>query len=76
MEAAAAPWILVGGSAVGATPGAWQALGVVLVGAGVLLVRGIRVRTDTPGVVLALSISATIAGYTLVVPGVVLVAGT
>ena len=58
--------VLVGGSVVGATLGAWQALGVVLVGAGVLLVRGIRGHTVTRGVVLALTISATIAGYTLV----------
>ncbi len=58
--------VLVGASLAGAVLGAWQALGVVLVGAGVLLVRGLRGSVDTRGVVLALTISATIAGYTLV----------
>jgi drug/metabolite transporter (DMT)-like permease len=57
--------VLVGSALAGATLGAWQALGVVAVGAGVLLVRGVRGAVDTRGVLLALAIAATIAGYTL-----------
>ena len=41
------------------------ALGVVTVGAGVVLVRGLRGPVDTRGVVTAIAIAATIAGYTL-----------
>jgi drug/metabolite transporter (DMT)-like permease len=58
--------VLVGASAAGAALGAWQALGVVMVGTGVLLVRGLRRSVDTRGVALALAIAVTIAGYTLV----------
>ena len=58
--------VLLGGAVVGVTLGPWQALGVVLVGGGVLLVRGLRGPVDGEGVVLALAIGATIAGYTLV----------
>jgi drug/metabolite transporter (DMT)-like permease len=58
--------VLVGATAAGAALGAWQALGVVAVGVGVVLVRGLRGPVDTRGVVLALLIGATIAGYTLV----------
>jgi drug/metabolite transporter (DMT)-like permease len=58
--------VLVGASAAGAALGAWQALGVVLVGVGVVLLRGLRGPVDTPGVLLALAIAATIAAYTLV----------
>jgi drug/metabolite transporter (DMT)-like permease len=58
--------VLVGASAAGAALGAWQALGVVMVGMGVLLVRGLRRSVDTRGAALALAIAVTIAGYTLV----------
>jgi drug/metabolite transporter (DMT)-like permease len=58
--------VLVGATAAGAALGAGEAVGVVLVGAGVLLVRGLRGRADTRGIVVALAIAATIAGYTLV----------
>jgi drug/metabolite transporter (DMT)-like permease len=57
--------VLAGGWLAGATLGAPQALGVVLVGAGVLLVRGVSGRADRRGVALALVIAGTIAGYTL-----------
>jgi len=50
----------------GVVLGVWQAVGVVLVGFGVLLVRGLGTGVDTRGAVLALAIGATIAGYTLV----------
>ena len=58
--------VLVGATAAGAAVGGGQALGVVLVGVGVVLVRGLRATGDTRGVLLALVIGATIAGYTLV----------
>jgi drug/metabolite transporter (DMT)-like permease len=58
--------VLIGASIAGATLGVFQALGVVLVGTGVLLVRGARRHADRRGVLLALAIAATIAGYTLV----------
>ena len=58
--------VLLGATVAGVTLGAWQALGVVLVGGGVLLVRGLRGPADGKGVALALVIAATIAGYTLV----------
>ena len=58
--------VLVGATVAGATLGGWQAVGVVLVGTGVLLVRGVRGPVDRAGVVLSLAIGATIAGYTLV----------
>lgn len=58
--------VLLGGAAGGATLGALEALGVLLVGAGVLLVRGVRNVTDRRGASLGLVIAATIAGYTLV----------
>ena len=57
--------VLLGASLAGATLGAWQAVGVVAVGAGVLLVRGVRGQVDTRGLATALAIAATIAGYTL-----------
>ena len=57
--------VLVGAAIAGARLGALQALGVVLVGAGVLLVRGERGPADRRGVLLALAIAGTIAGYTL-----------
>lgn len=57
--------VLVGATVAGAALGAWQALGVVAVATGVVLVRGLRGPVDTRGVLLALAIGATIAGYTL-----------
>lgn len=61
-----APVLVLSGSvAAGAALGAWQALGVLAVGAGVLLVRGLGGPVDTRGVGLGLAIAATIAGYTL-----------
>jgi drug/metabolite transporter (DMT)-like permease len=57
--------VLLGSWIAGATLGLMAALGVVLVGAGVLLVRGVTGRADTRGVLLAIAIAATIAGYTL-----------
>ena len=62
-----APVLVLAGAAVaGAALGSWQALGVLLVGVGVMLVRGVRGPVDSPGVALALAIAATIAAYTLV----------
>jgi drug/metabolite transporter (DMT)-like permease len=58
--------VLVGATAAGAALAAGEAIGVLLVCAGVLLVRGLSGRADTRGIVLALAIAATIAGYTLV----------
>jgi drug/metabolite transporter (DMT)-like permease len=58
--------VLVGATLAGAALGVAQALGVLLVGGGVLLVRGLRPDGDSRGVVLALVIAVTIAGYTLV----------
>ena len=58
--------VLVGAAATGAALGARGALGVVLVGVGVVLVRGLGGPMDTRGLVLALTLAGTIAGYTLV----------
>jgi drug/metabolite transporter (DMT)-like permease len=58
--------VLALGAIAGAALGWPQAVGVVLVGAGVILVRGLRGPTDARGVALALAIGATIAAYTLV----------
>jgi drug/metabolite transporter (DMT)-like permease len=58
--------VLLGATVAGATLGAAQAVGVVLVGAGVMLVRGAGGSVDSRGVLLSLAIGATIAGYTLV----------
>ena len=58
--------VLIGATAAGAALGAGQAFGVLLVAAGVLLVCGLRGPADRRGIVLALVIAATIAGYTLV----------
>ena len=58
--------VLLGAALVGTAPGAVQALGVVLVGAGVVLVRGLRGPVDRRGLALSLAIGAAIAGYTLV----------
>jgi drug/metabolite transporter (DMT)-like permease len=58
--------VLAGATVTGAALGAWAAFGVVLVGVGVVLVRGLRGPVDTRGLALALAIALTIAGYTLV----------
>ena len=58
--------VLVGAAVAGTTLGPAQAVGVVVVGVGVVLVRGVRGPVDGRGVVLALLVGATIAGYTLV----------
>jgi len=58
--------VLVGATVAGAALGASAALGVVLAGVGVVLVRGLRGPVDTRGLALALAIALTIAGYTLV----------
>lgn len=58
--------VLTGAAIAGATVGLGQALGVLLVGGGILLVRGVGGAPDARGVVLALAIGAAIAGYTLV----------
>ncbi len=59
--------VLVAGAAVlGAGASAGQAFGVVLVGAGVILVRGLGGQHDRLGLALGLSIAAVIAAYTLV----------
>jgi hypothetical protein len=58
--------VLAGAALVGVTVGWLQALGVVLVGCGILLVRGLSGETDARGVILALAIGAAIAGYTLI----------
>jgi len=62
-----APVLVLAGAAVtGATIGLVQALGVLLVGGGILLVRGMTGQSDARGLFLALGIGAAIAGYTLV----------
>ena len=58
--------VLVGAAVVGATVGWVQALGVLLVGCGIVLVRGLSGDADAAGLLLALAIGASIAGYTLV----------
>jgi len=58
--------VLAGATLAGAALGAWQAVGVVLVGGGVILVRGVQGTVDRRGVALSLAIGAAIAGYTLV----------
>jgi drug/metabolite transporter (DMT)-like permease len=57
--------LVVGVVALGRSTSAAQVLGVLLVGAGVLLVRGLG-RAGGPGVPFGLLIACTIAGYTLV----------
>jgi drug/metabolite transporter (DMT)-like permease len=58
--------LVVGVLALGAETTAAQALGVCLVGAGVLLVRGLRRPSDWTGVLFGLAIACSIAAYTLV----------
>jgi drug/metabolite transporter (DMT)-like permease len=57
--------VLVGALVTGLVPSGREALGVLAVAAGVVLVRGLR-GGDRLGVVLGLAIAAQIAGYTLV----------
>lgn len=57
--------VLVGAAVVGTTIGWIQAVGVVFVGAGIVLVRGLSGEADAVGLLLALAIGASIAGYTL-----------
>jgi drug/metabolite transporter (DMT)-like permease len=58
-------FVLLGAIALGAAPSAAQVAGVVLVAAGVVLVRGLR-RGDRVGTAFGLAIALCIAGYTLV----------
>jgi drug/metabolite transporter (DMT)-like permease len=58
--------LVVGVLALGADTTAVQAMGVVLVGLGVLLVRGLRRPAEASGVLFGLAIACSIAGYTLV----------
>ncbi|HEU0304120.1 MAG TPA: EamA family transporter [Gaiellaceae bacterium] len=58
--------VLLGSLLAGAALGTLEALGVLLVGTGVLLVRGVGNVADRRGAALGLAIAATIAGYTLV----------
>jgi len=58
--------LVVGVALLGVQPSAFGGFGVLLVGAGVLLVRGLRGGGDTRGALLALATAAAIAGYTLV----------
>jgi len=60
-------FVLVGGVLLaGASASAAQALGVLLVAGGVMLVRGLRAPARAADVGLAMSIAVLIAGYTLV----------
>lgn len=58
--------LVVGVLALGAPTTAVQALGVCLVGLGVLLVRGLRRPAGSTGVLFGLAIACSIAAYTLV----------
>jgi drug/metabolite transporter (DMT)-like permease len=59
--------VLAGGVVVlGDSPSLVQAAGVVLVGAGVLLVRGLRRDLDRSGELIGLAVGVSIAAYTLV----------
>lgn len=58
--------LVVGAAALGTGASAGQALGVCLVGVGVILVRGLAGRRDTVGLGVALTIAGVIAAYTLV----------
>ena len=58
--------VLLGATVAGVTLGFAQAVGVVVVGLGVMLVRGVSGSVDSRGVALSLAIGATIACYTLV----------
>jgi drug/metabolite transporter (DMT)-like permease len=59
--------VLIAGAAVaGATVSVWAGVGVVLVAAGIVLVRGVHGGGGPRDLALALSVGACIAGYTLV----------
>ncbi len=58
--------LVVGAVVLGTGASAGQALGVCLVGLGVILVRGLGGRRDGVGLAVALTIAAVIAAYTLV----------
>jgi drug/metabolite transporter (DMT)-like permease len=58
--------LVVGVAALGLGSSPAQAVGVTLVGLGVLLVRGLRRSADPTGVLFGLAIACFIAGYTLV----------
>jgi drug/metabolite transporter (DMT)-like permease len=58
--------LIVGVVALGTGASAAQAVGVCLVGLGVILVRGFRGHADFLGTALALTIASTITAYTLV----------
>jgi drug/metabolite transporter (DMT)-like permease len=58
--------LIVGVAALGVGSSPGQAVGVTLVGLGVLLVRGLRRSADPAGVLFGLSIACFIAAYTLV----------
>jgi drug/metabolite transporter (DMT)-like permease len=58
--------LVVGAVALGTGASAGQALGVCLVGLGVILVRGLAGRRDGAGLAVALTIAGVIATYTLV----------
>jgi drug/metabolite transporter (DMT)-like permease len=58
--------LVVGVLALGAETSALQALGVCLVGLGVVLVRGLRRPAGSAGVLFGLAIACSIAAYTLV----------
>jgi drug/metabolite transporter (DMT)-like permease len=63
-----APVLVLGVSVafLGAHLSAWAAVGVLLVAAGVVAIRGVRREAEGRAVVLALLCGATVAGYTLV----------
>jgi drug/metabolite transporter (DMT)-like permease len=58
--------LVVGAVALGAEVSLLAALGVLVVGAGIVLVRESRVAISARNVALALSVGASIAGYTLI----------
>jgi drug/metabolite transporter (DMT)-like permease len=58
--------LLISVLALGATVSASAAIGVLVVALGIVLVRGIRGRGNRRDLILALSVGACIAGYTLV----------
>jgi drug/metabolite transporter (DMT)-like permease len=58
--------LAIGVAVLGTRTSGTQVAGVCLVGAGVLLVRGLRTTADARGIALALAVAVCIAGYTLV----------
>ena len=58
--------LVVGAAVLAARPSALQAVGVVAIGAGVLLVRGLGRHVDSRGVVFGCAIASCIAAYTLI----------